>query len=165
MLRPGSARLRRHAPLGGSASAAARRSEQLGVPNRGLKGSLQYKRAYFLDWRVCDRLKSDSLARWDFLLDTTVPDDPKLVTGAALRAGLEQAARRPFRVVPFFDPAPWGGQWMREVCGLDGDAAQLRLVFRLRPRGKQPAARLRRDDRVEIPSVNMRLPPAPAVAG
>jgi hypothetical protein len=21
--------------------------------------------------------------------------------------------------VPFFDPAPWGGQWMKEVCGLD----------------------------------------------
>jgi hypothetical protein len=36
-----------------------------------------------------------------------------------VRAGLREAAHRPFRVVPFFDPAPWGGQWMKEVCDLD----------------------------------------------
>ncbi len=93
--------------------------DNLGVPNRGLKGSLQYKRSFFVDWRVCDRLKQDTLNRWDFLLDTTVAGDPKMVTGDALRAGLDECTRRPFRVVPFFDPAPWGGQWMREVCGLD----------------------------------------------
>src|SRR5207249_3607082 len=27
----------------------------LGVENRSLKWSLQYKRAFFVDWRVCDR--------------------------------------------------------------------------------------------------------------
>jgi len=101
----------------------------LGTANCGLKASLQYKRAYFVDWRVCDRVKKQTLSRWDFLLDTTLPDNPKLVTGAALRAGLEMTARRPFRVVPFFDPAPWGGQWMREVCGLDADAPNYGWCF------------------------------------
>ncbi len=101
----------------------------LGTANRGLKASIQYKRAYFVDWRVCDRVKKMTLSRWDFLLDTTIPDKPNLVTGAALRAGLELTARRPFRVVPFFDPAPWGGQWMREVCGLDGDAPNYGWCF------------------------------------
>lgn len=91
----------------------------LGVLNHTLKGSLQYKRSYFVDWRVCDRLKRATLPRWDYLLDTTVPGHPRLVTGRALRTGLELAARRPLRVVPFFDPAPWGGQWMKEVCDLD----------------------------------------------
>lgn len=101
----------------------------LGTANRGLKASLQYKRAYFVDWRVCGRVKKQTLSRWDFLLDTTLPNNPKLVTGTALRTGLETTARRPFRVVPFFDPAPWGGQWMREVCGLDADAPNYGWCF------------------------------------
>lgn len=101
----------------------------LGTANRGLKASLQYKRAYFIDWRVCDRVKKQTLSRWDFLLDTTLPNNPKLVTGTALRTGLEMTARKPFRVVPFFDPAPWGGQWMREVCGLDADAPNYGWCF------------------------------------
>jgi mannose-6-phosphate isomerase class I len=91
----------------------------LGVDNRDLKWSLQYKRAFFTDWRVCDRLKRELISRWDFVLDTNRPNEPRLADGDAVRAGLREAAQRPFRVVPFFDPAPWGGQWMKEVCDLD----------------------------------------------
>jgi mannose-6-phosphate isomerase class I len=90
----------------------------LGVENRTLKASLQYKRSFFIDWRVCDKLKHATITRWDFLLDTCNASEPKLITGEALREGLREAARRPFRVVPFFDPGPWGGQWMRKVCDL-----------------------------------------------
>ncbi|MEM8783787.1 MAG: class I mannose-6-phosphate isomerase [Planctomycetota bacterium] len=93
----------------------------LGVDNASLKASLQYKRSYFIDWRVCDRHKKPLLARADFFLDTTDAAAPmKLAAGPAVRAGLAETTRRPFRVVPFFDPGPWGGQWMREVCGLEG---------------------------------------------
>ncbi|HEY2728173.1 MAG TPA: class I mannose-6-phosphate isomerase, partial [Parafilimonas sp.] len=42
-----------------------------------------------------------------------------LVKGKAILKGLEIVARRPFRVVPFFDPGPWGGQWLKEVCDLN----------------------------------------------
>ena len=91
----------------------------LGTANAGSKWSLQYKRAFFVDWRVADRLKKKVMPRCDFLLDTNDHDVPKLATGTAIRAGLTQAAHRPFRVVPFFDPAPWGGQWMKDVCDLD----------------------------------------------
>ena len=98
-----------------------RRNEasNLGVENPSLAASLQYKRAFFVDWRVCDRWKRPLIAQWDFLLDTHNPREPKLADGEAVRRGLHTAARRPFRVVPFFDPAPWGGQWMKEVCDLD----------------------------------------------
>lgn len=92
----------------------------LGVDNAKLKASLQYKRSYFIDWRVCDRWKKPLLARADFFLDTTLRQMPKLACGQAVRRGLSEAARRPLRLVPFFDPGPWGGQWMRRVCGLDG---------------------------------------------
>ena len=91
----------------------------LGVENHSLKWSLQYKRAYFTDWRVCDKLKRELMSRWDFVLETNQPGEPRLADGQAVRAGLTEATRRPFRVVPFFDPAPWGGQWMKEVCDLD----------------------------------------------
>jgi mannose-6-phosphate isomerase class I len=98
-----------------------RRNEtsNLGVENIMLAASLQYKRAFFVDWRVCDRWKRPLIAKWDFVLDTNNPRVPKLADGEAVRRGLLHAAARPFRVVPFFDPAPWGGQWMKEVCDLD----------------------------------------------
>src|SRR5258707_514650 len=64
----------------------------LGVSNSPLKASLQYKRSFFVDWRVCDRLKSETLSRWDYLLDTTMPALPKLVGGEALRRGLSHCA-------------------------------------------------------------------------
>jgi mannose-6-phosphate isomerase class I len=94
-------------------------ADNLGVQNRHSKWGLQYKRAFFVDWRVADRHKRPLIDRWDFALDTNDAQHPKLAEGAAVRDGLEECLRRPFRVVPFFDPAPWGGQWMKEVCDLD----------------------------------------------
>lgn len=98
-----------------------RRNEagNLGVSNRCAPAGMQYKRAFFVDWRVCDRWKRPLIALWDFVLDTNNPREPKLADGEAVKRGLQAAARRPFRVVPFFDPAPWGGQWMKQVCDLD----------------------------------------------
>jgi mannose-6-phosphate isomerase class I len=78
----------------------------------------KYKRAFFVDWRIADRIKRDLLDRIDYLLDTNDRRAPKMTTGDAFRAGLRSALNRPFRVVPFFDPGPWGGQWMRDVCDL-----------------------------------------------
>lgn len=99
-----------------------RRNEvcNLGVRNADLKASLQYKRSYFVDWRVCDRWKKPLLGRADFFLDSTSRSHPKMAEGDAVRRALAQTTQRPFRVVPFFDPGPWGGQWMRRVFGLDG---------------------------------------------
>ncbi|MDT3541386.1 class I mannose-6-phosphate isomerase [Cronobacter sakazakii] len=79
----------------------------------------RYKRAYFIEWRVFDRHKTPLLKRADFLLDTTLANQPAIVSGYAFRAGLEQLTTRPFRVVPFFDPGVWGGQWMKRTFDLD----------------------------------------------
>ena len=101
----------------------------LGVENRTLAASLKYKRAFFVDWRVCDRWKRPLIAKWDFVLDTNNRREPKLAEGDAVRRGLRHVVTRPFRVVPFFDPAPWGGQWMKEVCELDRSAANYGWCF------------------------------------
>ena len=93
----------------------------LGAQNEDDEFSYQYKRGFFVDWRVCDRHKKATMDRWDFVLDTTIPGEPKLITGDTLRYSLSQTVTRPFRVVPFFDPGPWGGQWLKEVCDLDRD--------------------------------------------
>ena len=91
----------------------------LGVDNRDEAVSMQYKRGYFNDWRVCDKYKNEIFYQIDYWLDTHQGDIPKMIEGATFMEGIERTVRTPFRVVPFFDPAPWGGQWMKEVCDLD----------------------------------------------
>ncbi len=91
----------------------------LGVENSAEGASYHYKRGYFVDWIVCDKLKKQLLPKADYWLDTHIAGRPKMITGETLREGLNITAHKPFRVVPFFDPAPWGGQWMKSVCGLD----------------------------------------------
>ena len=92
----------------------------LGIDNREDSPSVQYKRGYFNDWNIIDRYKDELMqsGRIQFWIDSNRRDEPKMITDAQMRQGLERTARKPFRVVPFFDPAPWGGQWMKEVCDL-----------------------------------------------
>ncbi len=97
-----------------------RRNEicNLGTTNRCEAPGLKYKRAFFVDWRAADRLKARLLDRIAYLLDSNSAELPKMITGESFRQGLALAARRPFRVVPFFDPGPWGGHWMMEHFAL-----------------------------------------------
>lgn len=100
-----------------------RRNEtgNLGADNSRDTASYKYKRAFFVDWRAADRLKISLFSRIDLLLDTNMPGHPQAIAGGVLRRALHEAARRPFRVVPFFDPGPWGGHWMERVCGVPAD--------------------------------------------
>ena len=95
-----------------------------GMPNyhtdNGNEDTLKkFKQGYFLEWRIADKIKRTLYDSIDFYLDTNRPADPRMITGDAFRAGLRQAVSGPFRTVPYFDPGVWGGQWMKEVCGLD----------------------------------------------
>lgn len=108
-----------------------RRNEtaNLGLTNKNLKASLQYKQAFFVDWRVADKLKKQVMGRWDLVVDTTKAGAPKIVPGAALNETFGEAVKRPFRLVPFFDPGPWGGQWMKDVCDLDKSSPNYAWCF------------------------------------
>lgn len=108
-----------------------RRNEipNLGAENHHELASLKYKRAFFVDWRAADRLKKQLFARIDFLLDTNDRHSPKLITGSLFRRSLKAVVKRPFRLVPFFDPGPWGGEWMREVCDLPTEAPNYAWCF------------------------------------
>lgn len=93
----------------------------LGIDNRNETVSLQYKRGYFNDWRICDHYKDSLFHKVDFWLDTHIAGVPNLIDRETFFKGIEATIRKPFRVVPFFDPAPWGGQWMKEICGLNSE--------------------------------------------
>ncbi|MBQ3722850.1 MAG: class I mannose-6-phosphate isomerase [Bacteroidales bacterium] len=101
----------------------------LGVDNRKDPISVQYKRGLFIDWKVLDYHKDNLFARVDWWLDTNAAGDPKMISRETFLGGLEKTAQGPFRVVPFFDPAPWGGQWMKEVCDLDRSVANYGWCF------------------------------------
>jgi mannose-6-phosphate isomerase class I len=126
----------------------------LGLQNCAERPQLKYKRAYFVDWRVADRLKKTLISRIDFLLDTNQRDLPKMITGRQHLQGLKNAAHRPFRVVPFFDPGPWGGQWMKEVCDLPREAENYAWCFDCVPEENSLLLGFG-DVRIEIPSINL----------
>ena len=90
--------------------------------NEGEDPLRKIKRGYFVEWRVADKRKMEVFERVDYFLDSNVKGLPKLATGDSVRDGLRGVAHRPFRLVPYFDPGVWGGQWMKEVCGLDPEA-------------------------------------------
>ncbi len=129
--------------------------DNIGVNNRDIADwMLLYKQGFFVDWRACDRLKKTLLDRIDFLLDTNKINEPKLVEWKAILEGLELAINRPFSVVPFFDPGPWGGQWMKEVCNLDPSAPNYAWCFNCVPEENSLLLKFG-DDVIEIPSINM----------
>ncbi|MEI6175455.1 MAG: class I mannose-6-phosphate isomerase [Verrucomicrobiota bacterium] len=126
----------------------------LGVSNSELAQNLKYKRAFFIDWRVADRWKKPLLRKADYFLDTHQSTEPKLADGDAVRRGLALAVTRPFRVVPFFDPGVWGGQWMKEVCDLDRSAVNYAWGFDCVPEENSLLLVLG-GLRIEMPSINL----------
>lgn len=106
-----------------------------GAPNwrcdNGDEGNLRkYKRGYFVEWRMADLHKRTLFDQLDFILDTNrSAATAGLLTGDAFRAAMATAATAPLRVVPFFDPGVWGGQWMKNALDLDRSTANYAWCF------------------------------------
>lgn len=128
----------------------------LGVRNAGAEFSLHYKQAYFVDWRVLDKHKISCFDKIDFVIDSNKPGDPKMAPASLVLKGLEIASKRPFRVVPFFDPGPWGGQWLKEVADLDRSAVNYAWGFDCVPEENSLLLKFG-DTTFEIPSINLVL--------
>lgn len=128
----------------------------LGVDNRADAVSLQYKRGYFNDWRILDKYKEGLFGKVDFWLDTHVADKPKLIDKETFFKGIDATIKTPFRVVPFFDPAPWGGQWMKEVCGLNPEKENYGWCFDCVPEENSLYFEVN-GVRFELPSVDLVL--------
>ncbi len=114
------------------------------------------KRGYFIEWRIADKQKMKRFDQVDYFIDSHILGEPKMVTGQALRAGLKQIVKRPFRLVPYFDPGVWGGQWMKEVCGLDQSKENYAWSFDGVPEENSLYLRFA-DTRIEIPAMDLVL--------
>lgn len=134
----------------------AHKVKALGVDNRADAVSLQYKRGYFNDWRILDKYKEGLFYQVDFWLDTHIADKPKLIDKETFFNGIEETVKTPFRVVPFFDPAPWGGQWMKEVCGLNPEKENYGWCFDCVPEENSLYLEVN-GIRFELPSVDLVL--------
>lgn len=128
----------------------------LGIDNSQEAVSLQYKRGLFNDWRICDKYKEGLFERIDFWIDTHVADEPKMIDKETFFKGIETTIQSPFRVVPFFDPAPWGGQWMKEVCGLNPEKENYGWCFDCVPEENSLYFEVN-GIRFELPSVDLVL--------
>ena len=126
----------------------------LGRKNEDESASAKYKQAYFIDWRVCDKHKKANLVKCDFILDSNDRSNPKMISNELLNQGLDKAIKQPFRVVPFFDPGVWGGQWMKEVCGLDQNEVNYAWCFDCVPEENSLLLGFG-DHRIEIPAINL----------
>lgn len=114
----------------------------------------KYKRGFFVEWRIADRLKQKLFPFIDYVLDTNKKEEPKMITRAAFMAGIEKTVAGPFRVVPYFDPGVWGGQWMKEVCDLDRKRENFAWSFDGVP--EENSLYLKYGDvNVEIPSIDV----------
>lgn len=89
----------------------------------------KYKRGFFAEWRWADREKDHLLDTMDFYLDMTTEGHPSMVDGASYRAALRQASAMPFRLVPYFDPGVWGGNWMKEKFHLPENGSNYAWSF------------------------------------
>jgi len=126
----------------------------MGVGNYNEEFLRQYKQAFFVDWRVLDRLKKRLFEKIDYLLDTNKKDNPIMISGKAHLEGLKQTVTQPYSIVPFFDPGTWGGQWMKDVCNLDKSAENYAWCFNGVP--EEESLLLEVDDEtIEIPSINV----------
>ena len=126
----------------------------LGVDNSAESPARQYKRGYFNDWPLLDNHKKSLYHRVDYWIDTHRPEAPLMLAAETFMQGIERTVRRPFRVVPFFDPAPWGGQWMKEVCDLDRGKINYGWCFDCVP--EENSLYLRVGDRLfETPASNL----------
>jgi len=126
----------------------------IGANNKNGDFAYQYKRAFFVDWRVLDRHKKAIKNTIDFWLDTTQPEAPKMINRDIMDQVMLSATQQPFRVVPFFDPGPWGGQWLKEVMDLDRSEKNYAWGFDCVP--EENSLLLQFENAVfEIPAINL----------
>ncbi len=136
----------------------------LGVSNSEIDMARRYKQSFFVDWRVLDRHKMDIFDKCDFVVDANKKSNPKMLTREKLANAYKKVVQQPFRVVPFFDPGPWGGQWMKEVMDLDRSEINYAWSFDCVPEENSILLAFG-ENTFETPAINLTLKEPQALLG
>lgn len=116
----------------------------------------KFKRGYFVEWRVADNIKRKHYEAACYLLSADNPEQLTMITQEAFQTAINRISRSPFRLIPYFDPGVWGGQWMKEVCNLPKEATNYAWSFDGVP--EENALALRFDDvDFVFPAINLVL--------
>lgn len=87
--------------------------------NGQAENTQKFKYGYFFEWRVADKIKTKLSHKLNYMIDSNDSQNLKMISSNGYYSGLQEIVRNPFRLVPFFDPGVWGGQWMKENFSLD----------------------------------------------
>lgn len=91
--------------------------------------SEKLKRAYYFEWPAGDERRRELLPLSDYYIDANEKEKPKLVSKVELYTILEHFTLQPFRLVPYFDPGIWGGNWMQEKFKVGQEKQNLAWSF------------------------------------
>lgn len=89
----------------------------------------KYKIGFFLEWRLADTHKIDNFQTVDYWVDANEREELKVIHSKSFHTAFEKIAKEPFRMNPYFDESAWGGQWMKNMFGLDKDAKNFGWSF------------------------------------
>lgn len=73
------------------------------------------RRFYYVDYPVLDRHRKKLLPDVDAYLDGNALGQLKVLPGDVFRGLMDNLLRGPVKPKPYYDPGPWGGQWLKRV--------------------------------------------------
>lgn len=93
-----------------------------------------YKRSFFVDWVVLNNHKRNLLPNIDIIVDGQHLEEPAWMNGDDFRQELVRLCHGVFRSRPWFEPGPWGGNWIKNniagVCSVTPNYAwSFELIF------------------------------------
>ena len=106
------------------------------ITNLGATGTTDpkemYKRFYFVEWEVLNRLKERLTCIIDIFIDGQNVSSPAWTDGRTLLGALHEMSRNYFPARPWFEPGAWGGSWIKEhIRGVNHDEPNYAWSFEL----------------------------------
>ncbi|MDX1535418.1 MAG: class I mannose-6-phosphate isomerase [Candidatus Spechtbacterales bacterium] len=89
--------------------------------DKNAPGYLSTKRFHYVDFPLLNNHRKNVLKSTDYYIDANEAENPKIVSKDVYNKAISEIVKGPFRPVPHYDPAPWGGQWLKKVRNLKND--------------------------------------------